>query len=80
MCKEVKGFGDGGVAGDAGGAGGLGGAGGGGGGGSSFAIYQGGQGLVTTSGATSLAHGKAGTGGTPVAGMGAAGLAANRIP
>ena len=79
-CADVKGRADGGAAGDAGGNGGGGGAGGGGGGGSSFAIYQGGQGLVTTSGSTSLAHGTAGTGGAPAAGMGAAGVAANRIP
>jgi hypothetical protein len=80
LCADVKARGDGGAAGDAGGAGGLGGAGGGGGGGSSFAIYQGGQGLVTTAGGTALVHGNAGTGGTPAGGMGAAGVAANRIP
>ena len=79
-CIDVKDRADGGTAGDAGGRGGSAGAGGGGGGGSSFAIYQGGAGLVTTAGGTSLAHGKAGTGGTPDAGAGAAGVAANRIP
>ena len=79
-CVDVKGQAGGGTAGDAGGRGGSAGAGGGGGGGSSFAIYQGGAGLVTTAGGTNLAHGKAGAGGPPAAGAGAAGVAADRIP
>ena len=79
-CVETKTKAAGGTAGGNGAAGGIGGAGGGGGGGSSFAIYQGGAGVVTTAGGTALSHGKAGTGGTPAAGMGAAGAAADRVP
>lgn len=79
-CDLVKGHGNGGAAGGAGGAGGTGGAGGGGGGGSSFAIYQGGAGFVTTGAGTTLAHGKAGTGGGPLAAPGVTGAAADRVP
>ena len=70
----------GGSAGGNGGNGGVGGAGGGGGGGSSFAIYQGGAGVVTTLGGATLGHGKAGRGGGPDAGSGATGAAADRLP
>lgn len=79
-CVETKSAAAGGAAGEAGGASGTGGAGGGGGGGSSFAIYQGGTGVVTTAGGTALLHGNAGSGGGPVAGAGAPGAAANRVP
>jgi len=80
VCEEVKGRGDGGAPGGDGGAGGAGAAGGGGGGGSSFAIYQGGTGVVTTTPATSLQHGKAGAGGGPDGGAGTPGAAADRVP
>jgi hypothetical protein len=79
-CDPVMGHGDGGAAGGNGASGGGGGPGGGGGGGSSFAVYQGGAGFVTTGAGTTLAHGKAGTGGGPVAGVGASGAAADRVP
>jgi hypothetical protein len=79
-CVEIQTRGVAGTAGSPGGAGGAGGAGGGGGGGSSFGLYQGGAGLVTTTSTTKLAHGKAGTGGGPSDGTGAAGAAADRVP
>jgi hypothetical protein len=79
-CTDVKSRGIGGVAGSAGALGGVGGAGGGGGGGSSFAIYQGGAGVVTTGSGATLAHGKAGAGGGPATALGAAGAAADRVP
>jgi hypothetical protein len=79
VCIETQTRGMGGAAGGPGGLGGGGGAGGGGGGGSSFGLYQGGAGLVTTE-STKILHGKAGTGGGPGAGAGAAGAAAPRVP
>lgn len=79
-CNEVKGHGEGGARGGDGGAGGAGGPGGGGAGGSSFAIYQGGTGVVTTQDGTSLAFGKAGKGGGPAGGAGSSGAAAARVP
>jgi hypothetical protein len=81
LCADgTKGAGKAGDAGGAGGFGGTGGSGGGGGGGSSFAIYSGGAGVITTSATTVLAHGTAGAGGPPVAGVGANGAAADRVP
>jgi hypothetical protein len=79
-CDPVMGRGDGGAAGDAGALGGAGGPGGGGGGGSSFAIYQGGAGFVTTGAGTTLTHGKSGKGGGPDGGAGTMGAAADRVP
>jgi len=80
VCTPVMTKGQGGAAGGAGAIGGVGGAGGGGGGGSSFATYQGGQAVVTVMGGTVLSHGKAGKGGPPDAGAGAAGVAADHVP
>lgn len=79
-CTETKARGVGGTAGGNGAVGGLGGAGGGGGGGSSFAIYQGGAGVVTTGNDANLGHGKAGKGGGPAPNVGVAGAAADRVP
>lgn len=80
QCIVSTGQGLGGVAGGPGGTPGASGAGGGGSGGSSFAIYQGGAGVVSTTGGASLAHGKAGSGGGPAGGAGAVGAAADRVP
>ncbi len=79
-CVETKEKAAGGVAGTAGGSGGSGGTGGGGGGGSSFALYAGGIGVVTTESNPTLAHGKAGAGGGVGAAAGASGAAADRVP
>ena len=76
-CMEIKGRGEGGDAGGQGGQGGPGALGGGGSGGSSYAIYQGGAGLVTAA-TTTLSFGKAGKGAD--AGPGANGVAAARFP
>ncbi|MDB5215628.1 MAG: virulence associated protein [Myxococcaceae bacterium] len=80
VCTPVLTRGGGGTTGGAGALGGTGGAGGGGGGGSSFATYQGGQGVVSTAGGTTLSHGKPGAGGPPVAGAGANGVSADHVP
>jgi hypothetical protein len=79
-CAATSTRGLGGAAGDAGGGGGAGGAGGGGAGGSSFAIYQGGTGVVRTLGAVTLLHGQPGSGGGPTGAAGTIGAAADRIP
>jgi hypothetical protein len=79
-CIETKKAAAGGTAGTAGGPGGAGGVGGGGGGGSSFAVYAGGIGVVTTTGGVGLAHGKAGAGGGSGPAAGAPGAAADHVP
>ncbi|HEY8079059.1 MAG TPA: hypothetical protein VIF62_33230 [Labilithrix sp.] len=78
-CNNVAGHGDAGLEGGVGGPGGAGGNGGGGAGGWSIALFQGGTGQITPSGAT-LAHGTAGKGGGPDGGAGTPGTAADRYP
>jgi hypothetical protein len=79
-CTVTMGRGEGGQPGGAGGTGAQGALSGGGSGGSSFAIFQGGAGLVTAPASIPLQFGKAGKGGGPDAGVGANGLAAARYP
>ncbi len=80
VCVETKTKAAGGAAGTAGGAGGSGGGGGGGGGGSSFALYSGGIGVISTESNPTLGHGKAGAGGGVGAAAGASGAAADHVP